>query len=112
MALIKLVYVCSHQGTYLERNILSCDVCQAAKSQHVNTARQPRPLPVPDTKWHSVSVGWVSGLPPTTRRHDAIMNVANRFSKPGMFTPCHKDMTANDSIYLFLENMIRPRGCP
>ena len=77
MALIKRNYVCSHLRHYIERYILSCDVCQAAKSRRVDTARQPRPLPVPDTKWHSVSIDWVSKLPWTTRGHDAIMIVVN-----------------------------------
>ena len=77
MALIKRDYVCSHLRHHVERYILSCDVCQAAKSRRVDTARVPRPLPVPDTKWHSVSVDWVSRLPPTTRGHDAIMTVVD-----------------------------------
>ena len=96
MALIKRDYVCSHLRHYIERYMWSCDVCQAAKSRRVDTARQPRPLPVPDTKWHSASVHWVSGLPPTTRGRNAIMTVVNRFSKNGMFIPCRKDMTADD----------------
>ena len=81
MALIRRDYVCSHLRHYVERYILSCDVCQAAKSPRVDTARQPRPLPVPDTNWHSVSVYLVSGLPLTTRGHDAMMTVVKRFSK-------------------------------
>ena len=112
MALIKRDSVCSHLPHYVERYILSCDVCQAAKSRRVDTARVPRPLPVPDTKWHSVSVNWVSGLPPTTRGHDAIMTVVDRFSKRGMFIPCGKDMTADDLIYVFLREVVRLKGCP
>ena len=112
MALIKRDYVCSHLRYYVERYILSCDVCQAAKSRRVDTARVPRPLPVPDTKWHSVSVDWVSGLPPTTRGHDAIMTVVDQFSKRGMFIPCRKDMTADDLIYVFLREVVRLKGCP
>ena len=50
MAFIKRDYVCSHLRHYVERHILSCDVCHRAKSRRVDTARQPRPLPVPDTK--------------------------------------------------------------
>ena len=56
MVLIKRDYFCSHLGHYVERYILSLDVCPAAKSRRVDTARQPRPLPLPDTKWQSVSV--------------------------------------------------------
>ena len=67
---------------------------------------------MPDTKWHSVSVDWVSGLPSTTRGHDAIMTVVDRFSKGGMFIPCRKDMTAGDLLYVFLREVIRLKGCP
>ena len=59
MVLIKRDYVCSHLRHYGERYILSYDVRQAPKSRRVDAARQPRPLPVPDTKWHSLSVDWV-----------------------------------------------------
>ena len=96
----------------MERYILSCDVCQEAKSRHVDTARQPRPLPSPVIKLQSVSVHWVSGLRSTTRGHDAIMTVVDRFSKRGMFIPCRKDMTANDLAYVLLREVIRLNGCP
>ena len=112
MALIKRDYVCSHLRHYVERYILSWNVCQAAKSRRVDTARVPRQLPVPNTKWHSVSIEWVSGLPPTTRVHDAIMTVSDRFSKRGMFIPCRKDMTADDLIYVFLREGVLLKGCP
>ena len=112
MAQIKRDYVCSHLRHYVERYILSCDVCRAANSRGVHIARVPRPLPMSDTKWHRVSINCVSGLPPTTRGHDAIMTVVDRFSKRGMFIPCRKDMTADDLIYVFLREVIRLKGCP
>ena len=112
IALIKRDYICSHLRHYVERYILSCDVCQAAKSRQVDTARVRRPLPVPDTKWHSVSTDWVSVLPPTTRGHDTIMTVVHRFSKRGMFIPCRKDMTAHYLINVFLREVGRLKGCP
>ena len=112
MALIKRDYVCSHLRHYVERFIFSCDVCQAAKSRRVDTARQPRPLPLPDTKWHSVSVDLVSGLPSTTRGHDTTMTVVIRFLKRGMFIPCRKDMTADNLASVFLCEVIRLKGCP
>ena len=67
---------------------------------------------MPDTKWHSLSVNWVSGLPSTTRGHDATMTVVDRISKRGMFIPCRKDMTANHLVYVFLRELIRLKGCP
>ena len=111
MALKKRDDVCSHLRHYVERYILSCDVFGAAKARRVDTARQPRLLPVPDTKWHDVFVDWVSGVPSTTRGHDAIMNVVDRFLKRGMFIPCGKDMTADDLVYVFLREVIQLKGC-
>ena len=105
MALMKCTYVCSLFRHYVERCILSCDVCQAAKLRHVNTAGRPRS--VSDTKWHNVAVDWVSKLPPTRRGHDGTMIVIYRFLKSGMLIPCRKDMMANDLIYLFLREVIR-----
>ena len=87
-------------------------MCQLARSWRVDTARQPRPMLLRDTKWHSVSVDWVSGLPSTTRGHDAIMTVVLQSSKRGMFIPCRKDMTADDLVYVFLRGVIRVKGCP
>ena len=79
---------------------------------HGDTARQPRPLPVPDTKWHSVSIDWVLGLPSTARGHDALMAVVDGFSKCVMFIPCGKNTTADDLVYVFLHGVIRLKGCP
>ena len=58
------------------------------------------------------AIDWVSALPPTTRGHDAIMTMVDRFSKRGMFIPCRKDMTADDLIYVFLREVVRLKGCP
>ena len=71
----------------------------------------PRPLPVPYSKWHSVSIDWVSGLPPTTRGHDAIMTVVDRFSKRGMFIPCRKDMTANEEKFIVISTLCLCLSC-
>ena len=80
-------------------------MCQATKSQLINSARKPRALLVPDTRRLGL---WTA---PTTRRHNAIMTVVHRFSKRGMFIPCRKDMTADDLVCLSLREVIRLKGC-
>ena len=52
------------------------------------------------------------GLPSTTRYHDAIMTVVDRFSKRGIFISCCKEMTVEDLVYVFLREVIRIEGCP
>ena len=59
-----------------------------------------------------MSIDWVSGLPSTTRGHDAIITVVDRFSKCVMFIPCRRDVTADDLVYVFLHEVIGLKGCP
>ena len=40
------------------------------------------------------------------------MTVVDRSSKPGMFIPCRKDMTADNLVYVFLRQVLRLKGCP
>ena len=111
MALIKRDCVWSDLRHHVDGYILSWDVCQAAMSLHVSSAGQLGPLPVLDTKWHSVSIDLVSGLPLTTRGHDAIMTVIDRFSKRGMIIPFHKDMTSDDLVYVLLRKVVQLKEC-
>ena len=40
------------------------------------------------------------------------MTVVEWFSKPGMFIPCRKDMTAEDLVCVFLLEVTPLKGCP
>ena len=111
MALIKRDYVCSHLRHYVGRYILSSDVCPRL-SHGVTTPPEcldhyrcltPNGIVCP-------SIGF-QDCRQTTRGHDAIMTVVDRFSKRGMFIPCRKDMTADNLIYVFLREVIRFKGC-
>lgn len=64
----------------VERVIQGCQTCQIAKG----TKQSPgpyMPLPVPHAPWQDLSMDFVTGLPLTTRKHDAIYVVVDRFSK-------------------------------
>ena len=53
-----------------------------------------QPLPVPSRPWESISIDFLSGLPTTFHKHDAIWVVVCHFSKMSLFIPCHKTTSA------------------
>ncbi|MBW0559295.1 hypothetical protein O181_099010, partial [Austropuccinia psidii MF-1] len=55
----------------------------------------------PRRPWGIVHMDWVTGLPPGGyRSYNACLVIVDRFSKPPIFLPCHKDDTAIDTALL------------
>src|SRR5688572_25152089 len=56
----------------------SCDSCQRNKSSNRVPAGLLQPLPVPKQSWETISMDFITQLPPTRRGHDAIMVVVDK----------------------------------
>nr|GFD34381.1 retrotransposon protein, putative, Ty3-gypsy subclass [Tanacetum cinerariifolium] len=57
-------------------------------------------LDIPVWKWDEISMDFVTGLPQTQRRHDAIWVIVDRLTKSAQFLPIRND-------YSTLEDMLR-----
>nr|GFC62980.1 hypothetical protein [Tanacetum cinerariifolium] len=53
------------------------------------------PLDIPVWKWDEISMDFVTGLPRTQRRHDAICVVVDRLTKSAHFLPIRKDYSVS-----------------
>ena len=51
-------------------------------------------------------------LPTSTRGHDAIFSIVDRFSRLVRFVPCSSTLTAVDAAYLFFEHWVCRFGMP
>ena len=69
------------------------------------------PLPIPSKPWSSVSLDWITDLPPS-HYHDAILVVVNRLTKAAHFIPTTKSMAAPDVASLFLQHVVWAHGLP
>ena len=69
------------------------------------------PLPIPTRPWSSVSLDWITDLPPS-HYHDAILVVVDRLIKMVVFIPTTKSMSAADVAALFLREVVRVHGLP
>nr|GFD18553.1 retrotransposon protein, putative, Ty3-gypsy subclass [Tanacetum cinerariifolium] len=61
------------------------------KIEHQRASGLLQPLNIPVWKWDEISMYFVTGLPRTQRRHDAIWVVVDRLTKSAHFLPIRKD---------------------
>ena len=79
----------------------SCDTCARNKVVRHAPYGLLSPLPIPSRPWRSVSLDWITDLPPS-HYHDAILVVVDRLTKGAQFIPTTKSMAAPDVASLFL----------
>nr|GFC11629.1 hypothetical protein [Tanacetum cinerariifolium] len=72
-----------------------CFICQQVKIEHQRVSGLLQPLDIPVWKWDEISMDFVTGLPRTQRRHDAIWVVVDRLTKSAHFLPIHKDYSVS-----------------
>nr|GEZ16893.1 putative reverse transcriptase domain-containing protein [Tanacetum cinerariifolium] len=70
------------------------------------------PLDIPVWKWDEISMDFVTGLPRTLRRHDAIWVVVDRLTKSAHFLPIRKDYSVSKLAETFQQEIVRLHGTP
>ncbi|GJP84341.1 hypothetical protein CLOP_g14407 [Closterium sp. NIES-67] len=105
-------YYWPHMADDVQKFVTSCDTCQRMKSSKQKKAGLLQPLPVPEQPWQVVSLDFITGLPPTTSGHDAILVVIDKFSKMGHFIPTHTTARTEETAQLFVRHIISQHGIP
>ncbi|GJP33995.1 hypothetical protein CLOM_g18479 [Closterium sp. NIES-68] len=105
-------YYWPHLAEDVKKFVTSCDTCQRMKSSKQKKAGLLQPLPVPEQPWQVVSLDFITGLPPTTSSHDAILVVIDKFSKMGHFIPTHTTARTEETAQLFVRHIISQHGIP
>ncbi|GJP40902.1 hypothetical protein CLOM_g566 [Closterium sp. NIES-68] len=105
-------YYWPHLADDVQKFVTLCDTCQRMKSSKQKKAGLLQPLPVPEQPWQVVSVDFITGLPPTTSGHDAILVVIDKFSKMGHFIPTHTTARTEETAQLFIRYIISQHGIP
>eukprot|EP00253_Pinus_taeda_P007798 PITA_07798 len=89
-----------------------CLECQQIKEEHQHPAGLLQPLPIPEWKWETISMDFITGLPQTRKNHDSIMVVVDKLSKVAHFIPVHSTYKAVQIAHLFMQNVFRLHGLP
>nr|GFC36928.1 hypothetical protein [Tanacetum cinerariifolium] len=73
------------------------------KIEHQRASGLLQPLEIPMWKWDEISMGFVTGLPPTQKRHDAIWVVVDRLTKSAHFLPIRNNYSISERLIECLE---------
>nr|GFC61927.1 putative reverse transcriptase domain-containing protein [Tanacetum cinerariifolium] len=87
-----------------------CLICQQVKIKHQRASGLLQPLDIPVWKWDEISMDFVTGLPRTQRRHDAIWVVVDRLTKSAHFLLIRKDYSVSKLAETFQQEIVRLHG--
>jgi hypothetical protein len=74
--------------------ISKCDICQRVKAEHQRPVGLLQPLQVPEWKWESVGMDFITGFPRSSRGNDSIWVIMDRLTKVPNFIPVKTTYTS------------------
>src|SRR5205085_12422126 len=89
---------------YVKEYVTNCEICIRNKSSHHKPYGLLQPLPVPDKPWTSISVDFITQLPPSNG-YTSICVFVDRFSKMALFVPTTNQIDAEGTCDLFIKNV-------
>ena len=92
--------------------VASCSVCMCSKTSTQVPLGLLHPLPVPTAKWEQISMDYVTGLPVTKSKHDAVLVITDRLTKMVVLIATTKDVDAPHSAQLFVKHVFAHFGLP
>jgi transposase InsO family protein len=101
-----------HLATDVQQYTGCCLVCLGCKSSTQVPIGLLHPLPVPTQKWQQVSMDFVTALPRSKGKHDAIMVVTDRLTKMVVLIPTNKQLDAPGTAELFRQHVVSRFGLP
>lgn len=101
----------------VEQVIRDCYLCKKSKTPRHKPYGELRLLQIPDAPWHSVSLDFITGLPPSTEPltqtvYDSILVIVDRLTKYSYFIPFVKNGNTLQFVYVFIRNIVANHGMP
>ena len=93
-ALVAHYYIWLGMATAVDTYVRSCDSYAQNKVVRHAPYGLLSPLPIPTRPWSTVSLDWITHLPPS-HYHDAILMVVDRLTKHALFVKTLRSMSVN-----------------
>eukprot|EP00253_Pinus_taeda_P009191 PITA_09191 len=93
---------------YLSR----CLEVHLAKAKHQHASSLLQPLPIPEWKWETVSLDFITGLPHTRKQHDSIIVVLDKLRKTAHFILAKSTYKTMEITNIFMKEIFRIHGIP
>jgi hypothetical protein len=104
-------YYWPQQRQYVNQYVDHCDTCRRIKPVKHAPFGLLRPLQLPEWLWDSISMDFITGLPPV-EGYNALWVIVDRFTKMAHFVACADTMGPSDSADGFLTHVVRAHRLP
>ncbi|MBW0525653.1 hypothetical protein O181_065368 [Austropuccinia psidii MF-1] len=105
---------CACWPSWRKETIEYCHTCDRCQKENRSTGKKfglMIHIQEPKSPWEFVHMDWVTAPPPSAdKRHNACLVIVDRYSKPPIFLPCHKDDTSMDTALLLWSRVISHTG--
>ena len=89
-----------------------CLICQQVKAKHQIPSGLLQPIMVPEWKWDRITMDFVTSLPLTSKKKDAVWVVVDRLTKSAHFIPVRVDFSLDKLADLYVSEIVRLHGVP
>ena len=97
-----------HVGDFVRR----CLTCQQVKAEHQRPAGLLHPLEIAEWKWERITMDFMTHLPRTSWKHDAIWVIVDRLTKSAHFLAVRMTFTLEEFYRLYIREIVRLHGVP
>ena len=97
-----------HIGDFVRRRL----TCQQVKAEHQKPAGLLQPLEVAELKWEHVTMDFVTHLPRTQQKHDAVWMIVDRLTKSAHFLVVRMTFALERFCRLYIQEIVRLHGVP
>ncbi|PNX73284.1 retrotransposon-related protein, partial [Trifolium pratense] len=92
--------------------VYACLICQKSKVEHQKPSGLLQPMFVPEWKWDSISMDFVSGLPKTVKGNDCIWVIVDRLTKSAHFIAFKTGTLIPKLAEIYVDQIVRLHGIP
>ena len=97
-----------HVTEFVRRGLM----CQQVKAEHQRSTRLLQPLEVAEWKWEHIMMDFVTHLPKTSWKHDAMWVIVDRLTKLAHFLVVQMTFTLEELCRLYIRDIVRLHGVP
>ena len=97
---------------HVEDFVRRCLTCQQIKVEHQRPARLLQPLEVAKWKWEHIMMDFVTHLPRTLRKHNAVWVIVNRLTKLTHFLVARMTFRLGEFYKLYIQEIVKLHGVP
>ncbi|KAM1011997.1 hypothetical protein FF1_047138 [Malus domestica] len=92
--------------------VSQCSICQQVKIEHQKPSGMLQQLAIPEWKWESITMDFITDLPSSNKGHNGVWVVVDRLTKSAHFLPVKMNSPIDYFAKLYIEWIIRLHGIP